>query len=123
LDVIDVIFSNPYWSILAAALTIGGLIGIGYGAGKHYTKNSWERRLEQERMRQEELSAEYYGKEKVKTHFRTKLEWIEERKSDLNVKIASRGTSEQERDIYRKLIDELDVQKRELERSRDSLLD
>jgi hypothetical protein len=113
LDVIDVIFSNPYWSILAAALTIGGLIGIGYGAGKHYTKNSWERRLEQERMRQE----------KVKTHFRTKLEWIEERKSDLNVKIASRGTSEQERDIYRKLIDELDVQKRELERSRDSLLD
>lgn len=65
----------------------------------------------------------HYDKEQVKIHFRTKIQWIEERKSDLNEKINLRGTSTQEQDIYRKLIEELDIQKKELERSRDSLVD
>jgi hypothetical protein len=68
-------------------------------------------------------SAKYYLKEQVKTHFRSKIKWIDERKIDLNYKISLREISSEARDIYRKEIDELDIQKRELESSRDSLLE
>jgi hypothetical protein len=104
---------------------VGGAIGIfyaGHRRGSDRTKKESERQIEQERQRYERLLEQKSGDERVKIHFRTRIQWIEERMSDLNEKIAIRETSEQEREIYRSLITELDRQKRELERSRNSLV-
>jgi hypothetical protein len=104
---------------------VGGALGtfyLGHRIGSDRTKKECERQIEQERQRYERLLEQKSGDERVKIHFRTRIQWIEERKSDLNAKIALRETSEQEREIYRSLITELDGQKRELERSRNSIV-
>ncbi len=98
-------------TFLAAFGGVGGALGtffLGYSIGSNRTK--------------QQLSTQY-DKEQVKIHYRTKIQWVEDRKSDLNEKKSLRETSEKEKEIYQNLIIELDNQKRELERSRDSLVD
>jgi hypothetical protein len=108
-----------------------GTFYLGNHRGSAHTKKEWEKKLdeskekferqiEQERQHQQQLSTQF-DKEQVKIHFRSKIQWMEERKSDFNEKIASRRTSEKAQEIYRDLITELDRQKRDLERTRDSI--
>lgn len=65
--------------------------------------------------------SQYDQIKEAKKRFRSKIEWIEEMKSDLNYKINLRKTSGQAQKTYQSLIDELDIEKRELERSIASL--
>ena len=95
---------------VAAILAVGG---VGFGIGRHVTKSKMNQ--SQTRQQPEDIAID---------EIRRKIIWFKEMKEDMNDKVNPQNNpSEEDKTVYPRVIEQLDIQIKTLERSLNHILD